>query len=75
MCSSAHVDNGKKDILIIGVGPKQGSDNTTLTAEKEYIKNFSEKQKEVCLCLHYNGINSYLFVINIKIDKFKAKDC
>ena len=45
MCSSAHVDNGKKDILIIGVGPKQGSDNTTLTAEKEYIKTFGEKQK------------------------------
>ena len=34
MSSSAHVDN-KKDILIIGEGPTQGLDDTTLTAEKK----------------------------------------
>ena len=31
---SVHVDNKKKDILILGEGPTQGLDDTTLTAEK-----------------------------------------
>ena len=30
MSSSVHIDNKKKDILIIGKGPSQGLDNTTL---------------------------------------------
>ena len=34
MCSSVHVDNKKKDILILVEGPTQGLDYTTLTAEK-----------------------------------------
>ena len=34
MSSSVHVDNKKKDILILGEGPKQGLDGTILTAEK-----------------------------------------
>ena len=33
MGSSVHVDNKKKDILILGEGPAQGLDDTTLTAE------------------------------------------
>ena len=27
-----------------------------------------------CLSLHYNGINSYLFVNGVEVYKFKAKD-
>ena len=34
MSSSVHVDNKKKYILILGEGPTQGLDDTTLTAEK-----------------------------------------
>ena len=34
MSSSVHVDNNKKDILILGKDPTQGLDGTTLTAEK-----------------------------------------
>ena len=30
--------------------------------------------EKICLGLHYNGANSYLFVKSIKIHKFKAKD-
>ena len=33
MSSSGHVDNKKKDILILGKGPTQGLEHT-LTAEK-----------------------------------------
>lgn len=32
-CSSLHIDNKKKDIVILGKSPTDGLDNTTLTAE------------------------------------------
>ena len=48
MSSSGHVDNGKKDILILGKGPTQGLDNTTLTADKENVINYKEEQKKFC---------------------------
>ena len=35
MSCSVHVDN-EKNILILGEGPIQGLDDTTLTAEKKY---------------------------------------
>ena len=73
MSSSAHVDNKKKDILILGKGPTQGLEHT-LTAEKMYSINFTVTRKKFCLSLHYNGANSYLFVNGTEIIKFKAKD-
>ena len=39
-----------------------------------YSINFTEKNKNFCLSLHYNGANSYLFVNGTEIYKFKAKD-
>ena len=36
MGSSVHVDNKGKDVLILGEGPTQGLDDTTLTAEAKY---------------------------------------
>ena len=39
-----------------------------------YKINFTEKNKQFCLSLNYNGANSYLFVNGIEIHKFKAKD-
>ena len=39
-----------------------------------YTINFTGKNKRFCLCLHYNGANSYLFVNDTEIYKFKAKD-
>ena len=50
------------------------SDDTTLTAEKEYSINFTEHSKKVCLSLHYDRANSYGFVNGVKIHTFKAKD-
>ena len=73
MSSSAHIDNKKKDILVLGKGPTQGLEHT-LTAEKMYSINFTEINKKFCLSLHYNGANSYLFVNGTEIYKFKAKD-
>ena len=34
MSSSEHVDNKKKEILILGEGPTQGLDDITLTSKK-----------------------------------------
>ena len=72
MSSSTKIDNRKKDILILGKGPTQGLEHT-LSAEKMYSINFTEKNKKFCLSLHYNKENSYLFVNGTKIIKFKSK--
>ena len=72
MSSSSHIDNKKKDILILGKGPTQGLEHT-LTAEKLYSINFTKENTKFCLSLHYNGANSYLFVNGKEIIKFKAK--
>ena len=74
MSLSVHIDNKKKDILILGKGSKHGLGETTLTAEKEYWINFTEQKKKICLNLHYNGVNSYTFVNVAETHKFKAKD-
>ena len=73
MSSSIHIDNKGKDILVLGRGPTQGLEST-LTAEKMYSINFTVTKKKLCLSLHYNGANSYLFVNDTEIYKFKAKD-
>ena len=66
MSSSIHIDNKKKDILVLGKGPTQGLEHT-LTAEKMYSINFTVTNKTFCLSLHYNGANSYLFVDGTEI--------
>ena len=73
MSSSSHIDNKKKEILILGKDPAQGLEHT-LTAEKLYSINFTKENTKFCLSLHYNGANSYLFVNGTEIIKFKAKD-
>ena len=40
--SSVHIDNKNKDILILGEGPTQGLDDTTLTAKAIYPINFTQ---------------------------------
>ena len=58
MSTAIHIDNKKKDILVLGRGPTQGLEST-LTAEKMYSINFTVTKKKFCLSLHYNGANSY----------------
>ena len=40
MSSSVHVDNKKKDILILGEGPTQRLDDTTLNCRKKVFNQF-----------------------------------
>ena len=72
MNSSIHVDNKGKGILILG--PTQGLDEHSLTAEQIYSINFSKDNVKFCLSLHYNGANRYFFVNSMEIIKFKAND-
>ena len=74
MSSSVHANNRVKKILILGEGITQGLDDTTLTAEKMYSINFTVSRKILCLSLHYNGANSYLFDNGTEIYRFKARD-
>ena len=72
MSSSVHVDNKKKDILILGKGPTQGLEDTQ-TAEKMYSVNFTMTKKKFCLSLHFNGANCYSFVNGTEIIKYSKQ--
>ena len=63
----------KKDILILGEGPKQGLDDTALAAEAKYPMNFTQLRKRFALSLQYKGSKSFLFVNATKIYQFKTK--
>ena len=39
-----------------------------------YSPSFTVTRKKFCLSLPYNGDNSYLFVNDTEVYKFKAKD-
>ena len=73
MSSSAHIDNKKKHILVLG---KRANTRirTYFNYRKNVLINFTVTRKKFCLSLHYNRVNSYLFVNGIEIYKFKAKD-
>ena len=47
MSSSAHIDNKKKDILVLGIGPTQGLEHTP-TAEKMYSISFTVTNIKFC---------------------------
>ena len=65
MSSSVHVDKKGKYILILGEGPTQGLDDTTLTTEAKYLINFTQPGKRFVLILHCNGSNSFLLVVKL----------
>ena len=48
MSSSAHIDNKKRDILVLWKGPTQGLEHT-LTVEKMYSISITLTKKKLCL--------------------------
>ena len=60
MSFSSHIDNKKKDILVLGKVPTQGLEHT-LAAEKIYSINFTVTKNKFCLSLHYNEANVFYF--------------
>ena len=73
MSSFVHIDNKKKNILILGESPTQRLDDATLTADTMNRVNFTQPRKKFALSLHYNGSNSFLFVSAIKYINSKQK--
>ena len=60
------------DFLILGEGPTYGINGSFGSQEKKVSINFSTANTKLCLRLHYNVDNSYLFVNEKEIFKFKA---
>ena len=62
MSSSVHATNRANHIYLMGTDLTQGINDTTIYAEKNVYRNFTDFGKKIILSLHYNGDNSYLFV-------------
>ena len=73
MSFSAHANNRANNIYVMGDGLIQGINDTTIYAEKNYWRNFTDPGKKYIISLHYNGDDSYLFVNGRQELKFKAK--
>ena len=74
MSSSVHATNRANHIYVMGKGFVQSINDTTIYAEKNFERNFTDPGKKFVLSLHYNGDNSYLFVNGRQELKFKAKN-
>ena len=70
---SVHATNRVNNIYVMGTGLTQGINDTTIYAEKNFYRNFTDFGKKFMLSLHYNGDDSYLFVNGRQKLKFKAK--
>ena len=73
MSSSVHATNRTNHIYLLGTCLTQGINDTTIYAEKNFYRNFTDFGKKFVLSLHYNGDNSCLFVNGRQELKFKAK--
>ena len=75
MSFSSHIDNTKKrHISFRNRSNTRIRRYTNCRYTKIYSVNFTVTKKKFCLSLHYNGVNSYLFVNGTEIYKFKAKE-
>ena len=73
MSFSVHATNRANHIYLMGKGLTQGINDTTIYADKNFYRNFTDFGKKFVLSLHYNGDSSYLFVNGRQELKFKAK--
>ena len=73
MSFSVHKANRANHIYVLGTGLTQSIHDTTLYAEKNFYRNFTDPGKKFMLSLHYNDNNSYLFVNGRQELKFKCK--
>ena len=71
MSFSVHMTNRANHICLMGTGLTEGINDTTIYAEKNFYRNFTDPGKKIVLSLHYNGDSSYLFVNGRQELKFK----
>ena len=74
MSFSVHKSKRANHIYLMGTGLTQGINDTTIYAENNFYRNFTDPGKKFVLSLHYNGDDSYLFVNGRQELKFKAND-
>ena len=73
MSFTVHATNRANNIYVMRTGFTQGIHDTTLYAETNFYRNFTDLGKKFMLSLHYNGDDNYLFVNDRKGLKFKCK--
>ena len=73
MSFSVHKTNKANHIYVMGAVLTQGILDTTLYAENNSYRNFTDLDKKFMLSLHYNGDDSYLFDNGRQELKFKCK--
>ena len=73
MSFSVHKTNRANHIYVMDTKLTQGIHDTTLYAENNIYRNFTDPGKKFMLSLHYNGDDSYLFVNGRQELKFKSK--
>ena len=73
MSFSIHATNRVNNIYVMVLDFIQGTNGTTIYAEKNFHNNFTELGVKFVLSLHYNGDNSYLFANGYQELKFKTK--
>ena len=72
MSSSFHVDNKKKDMLILGKDPTQGLEHTP-TAEKMYSINFTVTNKNSSVDnMKRTGFTGYVYDFSVDYDPIAA---
>ena len=69
--SSSHADNHKNNLLVLGESPTFGINGSFGPSEKKFSIDFTKTDTKLYLSLHYNDNNSYLFVNEKQILKFK----
>ena len=57
-----NTDNTKGNFLVLGKESTKGINESGGVARKKILTNFSKAKIKLCLSLHYNGVNSYLYV-------------
>ena len=67
MSSSVHTDREKK--IFVKVQSK-----VKMICRIKYSIPFTEQQKKFCLIFHCDGVNIYIFVNDVELYKFKAKN-
>ena len=70
--SSSHAENCKNNVLVLGEGQTYSFNGSFGLPGKKFIIGFTKANTKLCLSLHYNANNSYLFVNGKEIFKFKA---
>ena len=56
---SVHATNREKHIYLIVTGLTQGINDTTIYAEKNFYRNFTDFGEKFIISLHYNGDDSF----------------